>query len=439
MARFAELHVSTSVSTNMKNKILLSITQFYLESRDFNGMPFQSLVHNNNNDFEGVRNSLRVLLEEKQVEIVYGDYHPNPHIKAFSGTSNEEQIEKLSNNSLLNQSCIYPSGNHLKEIVSQNNYIGKPYKLELALGAGQLDYRSFDVSVLEYYRNDPRYYYDNDDIRGWISVHDEFYESGEMASSDQTFLETFGFCYDDDFNRAVAVFLRYLANLSSEHQQLWKSKELRGNYKLHPDYYRNSILGDWGTKISIFDAFIQEIEVVNSMCALIDKPTLFHKSFSNGRLREFGFILRPTLAEFNSFIHLLDKMLSDNINKEFFRGDVPLEIEKERSDGKIEVRQKGTLQLLQDWITKYFRPSDPKPLEEMFESLKKIRKLRQKPAHAVKENEFNQKYFKEQRTLIIKSYQAIRTLRLILANHPAVKSHPPEIGEHLKEGKIWDI
>ena len=95
--------------------------------------------------------------------------------------------------------------------------------------------------------------------------------------------------------------------------------------------------------------------------------------------------------------------------------------------------------MLEEWVRKNFRPKDPNPIDFLFQTLKKVRKLRQKPAHAVNENTFDQKYFKEQRSLVMDSYNAIRLIRLIMANHPAVKRNPPEISEHVRDGKIWDI
>jgi len=44
----------------------------------------------------------------------------------------------------------------------------------LALGEAQLSYRSFDLSVLEFYRNDPRHRYENDDINGRIYSNPSF-------------------------------------------------------------------------------------------------------------------------------------------------------------------------------------------------------------------------------------------------------------------------
>ncbi|MCK4623018.1 MAG: hypothetical protein KAT62_12480 [Desulfuromonadales bacterium] len=423
----------------MKDTILSSISEFYISSRGFNGIPISTLAKKVETAQDALPHVLSELLDEDKIEIIYGNYHPNPHIKAFSGFAKEEQKANLENEELLNQACVYPSQEHLKQVVPDSLYDDRPYSRELALGAGQLDFRPFDLSVLEFYRNDPRYHYENNDISGWISVHDEYFESEKMPTSDQTLLQTFGFCYTENLDRAVAVFLRYLCDLSPEHQQIWKAKELAGDYKLHPDYYRNSILGDWGTKISIFDAFIEELSVINEMCGLMQKPPLFKNTFKSARPREFGFLLRPTLSEFNSFVHLLDKLMSDNLNKKFFEDEIELEDEEERNDGKIIIKPKGTIRLLQEWVEIYFRPTDPEPLNELFSAFKKVRKLRQKPAHAIKENEFDQKYFKDQRQLVKEACRAVRTIRLILANHPKVKENPPEINRHLFKGEIWDI
>jgi hypothetical protein len=131
-------------------------------------------------------------------------------------------------------------------------------------------------------------------------------------------------------------------------------------------------------------------------------------------------------------------MMSENLNRDFFQGEVPLDEEKLRSDGKVLVSQSGTITLLDQWIHKYFKPSDPTAMEKMLEAFRKVRKLRQTPAHAVSEDEFDQKYFKEQRQLVFDAY-AVRTLRLILANHPKVRAKPPQIGKQLYGGEIWYI
>lgn len=112
---------------------------------------------------------------------------------------------------------------------------------------------------------------------------------------------------------------------------------------------------------------------------------------------------------------------------------------RKNADGKIMVKLKGTIKLLDSWVNKYFMPSDKKPIDEMLVTFRKVRDLRQKPAHKVHTNVFSQEHFRKQRVIVIRSYDAVRALRLILANHPKVKANPPHISEHLFKGEIWGI
>ena len=57
------------------------------------------------------------------------------------------------------------------------------------------------------------------------SRYDEYLKSHAMREHDQVLLQTFGFAYDKDLKRAVAVFLRYLHDLSPEHQRVWAAKD----------------------------------------------------------------------------------------------------------------------------------------------------------------------------------------------------------------------
>jgi hypothetical protein len=133
-------------------------------------------------------------------------------------------------------------------------------------------------------------------------------------------------------------------------------------------------------------------------------------------------------------VHLLDKMMSDNINRDFFKGLVDLERQETRKDGAVIVTQKGTIALLEEWIGATFRPKDPKPLEDMFTAFRQVRQLRQKPAHAVQVEQFDQEYFREQRQLVIGAYAAVRTLRQVLANHPRLREY--KVPDWLYNGEI---
>ena len=412
------------------------VEEQYFSSGDFNGLPIYSLKDSFDIESDAFRGMIASGIED---EIITATFHGNTHINPFSGYKKSQVSELFATEEYPSHICLYPHEKKLALSDKLSNYKDSPYDLELAQGAGQLDYRTFDLSVLEYYRNDPRYCYSTDFIHGEISIEDKYYESASVPQSDQIILKTFGFAYDDDFNRYVAVFVRYLSDLSPEHQRVWAVKEIKGNIKLHPDYYASSIEGSWGTRMSIFEAFVQELKLINEMSLIIGKPKLFNNCYSSERPKEFGFLLRPTESEFNSFMLLLDKMMSDNINIKFFESDVELESEEEREDGKIIVRRKGTVQILTAWVNKYFKPVDAKPIENMIATFKKVRKLRQKPAHKVNTDSFNQDIFKKQRQIIINSYDAIRTLRMILANHPDVRKKPPEISEQLLHGDVWDI
>lgn len=422
----------------MIQAVIEEITKHYLESGDFNGYPVSALKRKYEINDEAAKKFIRELILSGKVDVIFGNIHPNSHIKAFSDTSTKQQIEFLEQLEFGDHFCLYPSKETLSQFTPRPDYRSEPYTEQLAFGEGQLDFRVFDLSVLEHYRNDPRYHYQTDFINGQISVTNEHYESESMPDHDQILLQSFGFAHDKELNRAVAVFLRYLSDLSPEHQRIWESKELKGDYQLHPDYLRNS-MGHWGTRISIFEAFSQEMQLINEMAALIGKPPLFRRTYKHDYPRNFGFLLRPTLAEFNAFVLLLDQLMSDNLNKKFFSPELELEQDHAREDGRIEIRQKGTIALLDEWVHHYFRPQDPEPLDRMVATFRKVRSLRQKPAHSIRGDIFDQKYFHDQRSLIMDAYAAIRTLRLVLANHPNVKANPPNINEFLYEGKIWTI
>jgi hypothetical protein len=178
----------------------------------------------------------------------------------------------------------------------------------------------------------------------------------------------------------------------------------------------------------MFDAFLQELQCVNDLCKLIGLPSLFRSEFRDyEKPREFAFLIRPTAREFNEFVHLLDKMLSENIDLAFFKHD----IDRAGQDGKL----KGSILMLDEWIALKFRTPDRVPIEDMLKTFRDVRKMRQKPAHAVDKDRFDQKYFKRQRELMIEAYQSMQTLRLIFAQHP--KGRDYKIPVSLKEGRIW--
>ncbi len=434
---------SRRVNSTERADFLKRITDFYLASRDFNGVPLDDLGE----DYERIRTLARGLVSEGEISLNFGDRHPNPHILAFEPEPINQQVEKLDRlvfqepmyeefgpiklRTNWNPCCVYPTRSRLRAVVDPARYSGRPYTLLMAQGEPQIGYRAFNLRVLEFYRNDPRYWYTTDDIHGNISARTE----GGLNPEDETFLQTFGFAYDKDLkSRYVAVFLRYLSGLTPEHQQRWKLDEVTGETFLHPDYEQASA-GVWPENDSVFNAFCEEARIINEMTMAISGKPLFREGYSReNKPPEFGFLIRPTKKEYETFVHLLDKMMSDNLNHDFFDGKIPLKVQEER-DGVIIERQKGTIVLLDEWLTKSVKfPQHSSPKDKMIMAFKEIRNERGPLAHKVRADKWDDSYFAKQRELIMKAYDAIRTLRLILANHPLSKA--VKVPDWLYQGKI---
>jgi hypothetical protein len=393
-----------------------AVIAFYRDSQDFNGMPFADLVRRLRSPASSILRAARALVRCGEISVIFGDIHPNAHIRALPDEPIVSQLAKLAPDS---SACLYPTEATLAKVIPRDLHADRPFTRRLALGEPQLAFAAFDLTVLETYRNDPRYVFEVGDAGGMISVTDEYYESEAMPKRDQVLLQTFGFCYGPKNRRAVGVFLRYLSDLSPEHQKIWHARVLTGDYKMHPDYWASS-MGDWPEGASVFEAILAEMTFINSMAAAMNRGQLFKTDFSDARPSEFAFLLRPTQKDFDAFVQTLDKMLSENVDPAFFRGEVEREIRERRKSGEVVVKPKGTITMLQEWIVHHFRSKDP-AVPVLFETLKEVRKLRSHPAHAVRANVYDEVIFETQRDLVIRVYHAVQTLRLILAYWPETK------------------
>lgn len=414
-----------------------AVVEFYLSSHDFNGIPISELARRIEKSRTALSKDLRELLIAKKVTIL-GLHDDNPHILRHGIPDIETQTSSLDT-LREDQVCVYPCVALLRDRVPDSLYSDEPYRRALALGAPQLSFRSFDLAVLEHYRNDPRYIYHNTDVSGHISIAEQNTDSGEMADSDQILLDTFGFAYDERMNRAVAVFLRYLARLSPQHQQIWKAREIDGEFSIHPDYHDLAIQGSWNVNVSICDAILAEIRVINEMSRAMGRERLFRKEYGPGghsKPRDFSLLIRPTRREFQNFIMLLDKILSDNLNQKFFRDDVNIETEEEDDQGRVVIRRKGTLMLLDEWLRQSYSVDDWTLWEESYAALTEVRKLRQRPAHALDDDVFDQEFIRKQREILERVYSALRILRSAWQTHPDVIASKVQVPAWLEERQI---
>ena len=132
-----------------QDRILGEITDHYLGSHDFNGKPLQTLSEA---DEQATIDAVTELVERGRVEALFSDVDANPSIKRFGAIAKDEIIRRLRELSSDERCILYPSSAHLEEAVAAADMIERPYSRLLALGEPQLAVRSFDLSVLEYYR-----------------------------------------------------------------------------------------------------------------------------------------------------------------------------------------------------------------------------------------------------------------------------------------------
>ena len=115
----------------------------------------------------------------------------------------------------------------------------------------------------------------------------------------------------------------------------------------------------------------------------------------------------------------LDKLLSESICRSFFEGKCLLETEQIRSDGKTVVNHKGTITLLEEWLLKEITWDDPCAFHEVvIKPLRRVRRLRQKPAHTFSSDNYSTEYYEKRKRLLYDVFNSLSTIRATFAKHP---------------------
>ena len=117
-------------------------------------MPCISLADQLNMEVADLIPVLRDLIEAELISVIFGDKHPNPHVRALQDESSNEQIAKLIP-AKLEHACVYPLPKHLESVVNKQHFFQRPYTLRLALGAPLYTYDFFDPSILIHYQHQP--------------------------------------------------------------------------------------------------------------------------------------------------------------------------------------------------------------------------------------------------------------------------------------------
>ena len=291
------------------NEFIVNVViDFYIESHDFNGIPLINLLQNIKESKENFDKAFIDLIQKGEVSL---NFTENPHIKQFKDLPVKVQLERLEKGDP-RYICVYPTEKVLKARKLTSKYDDKPFTKMLLYGKPQLQPMYFEIQILEDYFNDPRYDIYFTDYSGSISYHSE----NDLIKRDKILLSTFGIGYkenDASRERVVVVYLRYLSDLTPEHQQRWNTRLVNEKCFEALEYYQNTILGEWAEFGSIYDAFIEELYHINEMSEKMFGNKLFLKTYKNERPENFKLIFIPTLDNYYRFVHLLDKMMSDNM------------------------------------------------------------------------------------------------------------------------------
>jgi len=407
----------------VKEKILKIITDYYLNSGDFNGLPLYYFDKN-------YTDLICQLIDEGKVEVLSSAFVINPHIKAFRlNIDKEEQKKEVINNG--DSVVLYPTEKYLKEL---NLNSEKPFTKMLLEGQGQLKIVFFKIEILETYFQDPRYKVFWYDYRGSIVVSDEFYDE----NLESEYIKDFGLGYHKEKlyeERVVGVFLGDLAELSLNAQLKWKANYLENqqDYFINDGFYKNLILGEWVDEVSIYDAILDEMIIINKMCENMGIPHLFRKTYEPHTFEkpeDYRIMFLPTLKNYYSFVLVLEKIIIHNINYKTFITTAKYIKPVERKDGKGNL--KHSLNMMSEWLKQNISTNED--IDKLIiNPLKSIRKIRQVPAHEIYSNQYDKLLYKKQNEIILETYKAIRSIRLFFANYPG--NQDIEIPEYLITGE----
>lgn len=280
-------------------------------------------------------------------------------------------------------------------------------------GAAQMTPAFFEPTVLQRYASDPHYYFRYDDFGGMLGTADEFFMSDEFPAEDKVLVQTFGMGWADGRPQAIAVYLVYLAKLSVRHQEHWHAFELsdQTGYELDRDYVRTSWFGEWPERPSAVEATFEEQRILNQVAQAMGRPALFKELFDAGdRPRGLQPFLLPTNEELERFILQFDQVLSENLNPDFFAGDVERFDDQPLQDGRIQRITKASIRLLREWLEMRY-PEHLELAALVTGPLAEVRELRQGPAHRLIANDFDPSAWTVRARLLGDVHAALRTLR----------------------------
>lgn len=397
----------------MTDELLDRIIDHYRSSNDFNGLRFMG-------EREEERAAAAALVRDGRVQVVSEADYPNPSIRPWpSRRSLDQQVESIAeldgNDYGL---CLYPTPLVLSKPSTRRAYRGQPFRQAMAKGKGALELAYFSFDVLEQYRNDPRFAFQFFDFGATTVISDDAYRDDTEPEHDKIIMGHIGFAYDlsqydhEDSSspiiRRVCAFYGDLARLSSTHQQRWKTYEVEPE-GLHPHpAWWDQQMGKWADAMGPFEKFLFEMKTLNAFYEKAHGNALLKTA--EDRPREFGWILRPSQREWESFIQLLDKLLSENLR--------PDGLDAGRAPKQNDAGQNlGTLSRLDAMLVA--RQIKPQAVKQALAPWREVRNARQRPAHTLRANFTDRMFVHKQVELMQRINESLELLRRFWQTHPA--------------------
>lgn len=393
----------------MNNNIVDFVVNYYLDRERFAGIIIKIIIDKFKIEFKELQRILNQTITENKLLIF-----PEPIFRCGI-PSIEMQSEYLKSDDLLSM-YLYPTKNTaLCKLETEKIIVDRPYSRMLAEVTPRLHLCHFDYAVLLPYFDDPRFHIKDDGTSAYICVDNSI----DLAEEEHALIQHFGYSYDISGKKYIAVPLIYLHDLTPTLQKRWQTYEHKGDIRVDKDFFDRHIIGTWSGTPTIFDAFLEEIKQINIICELVNEPNFFLKEYDRSQIKTFRRFFKPTLEYYNDLTEDLDKLLSQNINYDFFK-KYNIEVKDENGNSI------GTINLLGTWFKEKFIPiaeKDSKLIDELISILKYIRKQRQAPAHKIINNSYNPSFFEKQKKLMSKAYVSIKLLRTALSGHRLIKNY----------------
>lgn len=398
----------------MRDAMENAVIDKYLSSSDFNGLYVHVLSENDEKE-------TKQLIEDGAIEVVTVNDYMNPHIRPWSPqTSRKEQVEAIEDLSKQEYGvCLYPTRQAMASIPLGEKYEERPYSKSMARGSGTLDVVYFRMDVLEGYRNDPRFSFIFDDFGVDTSVTEETYNNEGGDSPDAIIMRHIGYAYDlsnydaenpesSSINRYACAFVGDLAKLTPEHQMQWKAREVKDVHGIypHPAWWK-ARMGYWEDNVGPFERIVFELRSINKLSINIYGQPLFKVT---DRPRDFGWILRASKKDFDDFVLIFDKMLSDNLIAKTL---TTMGVDTKNEDGN----PLGTLKRLELFLIS--KGNDAEACQQLLRPLIQVRKLRQRPAHSIAENITDGRLIDKQIRLLHEVIETLSDLRKFWQKHPS--------------------